>query len=189
MATTGAPSPRFFGSSVWTGDQLLVWGGAGSGYRPLGDGARYNPRTDVWLPMSSLGAPSPRHRQLTVWIGADMIVWGGNELSGFATHPFGDGARYRPEPLCHFILGFAQLHEALPEILGPCREDERHNPIHGDGLQQTEGGLLVWRKADNFTAFTDGYRTWVHGPFGIQQRLNSLRFVWEANPDGLPLAP
>jgi glucose/arabinose dehydrogenase len=25
----------------------------------------------------------------------------------------------------------------------------------------------VWRKADNFTAFTDGVRSWINGPFGI----------------------
>ena len=41
-----------------------------------------------------------------------------------------------------------------------------HNPQNGDGLQETtawhgKGGLMVWRKADNFTAFTDGYRTWI----------------------------
>ncbi len=38
---------------------------------------------------------------------------------------------------------------------------------------------LVWRKADNVTTFTDGYRTWLKGPQGIQQRLNSQRFPWE----------
>jgi hypothetical protein len=48
------------------------------------------------------------------------------------------------------------------------------------------GGLLVWRKADNWTAFTDGYRTWINGPAGIQQRLNTQRFSWEPNPDNLP---
>ena len=50
-------------------------------------------------------------------------------------------------------------------------------------------GLLVWRKADNHTAFTDGYRTWVDGPKGVQKRLNTQRFAWEANPEDLPLAP
>lgn len=40
--------------------------------------------------------------------------------------------------------------------------------------------MLVWRKADNFTAFTDGFRSWVNGPRGPQQRLNSERFSWEA---------
>ena len=51
----------------------------------------------------------------------------------------------------------------------------------GDSVQQTTGGLLVWRKADNWTAFTDGYRTWINGPNGLQQRLNTQRFEWEAD--------
>ena len=35
------------------------------------------------------------------------------------------------------------------------------------------------RKADNWTAFTDGYRTWINGPNGLEQRLNTERFEWE----------
>ena len=44
------------------------------------------------------------------------------------------------------------------------------------------GGLLVWRKADNFTAFTDGGTTWVNGPNGLQSRPNGERFSWENDP-------
>jgi hypothetical protein len=88
---------------------------------------------------------------------------------------------------CQFVLGFATLHGLIPQTVGACLENEHHNPDNGDGLQATVGGLLVWRKADNWTAFTDGYRTWVNGPNGLQQRLNSQRFSWEANPDGLPV--
>jgi hypothetical protein len=39
----------------------------------------------------------------------------------------------------------------------------------------------VWRKADNWTAFTDGYRTWVNGPAGLVRRLNTERFPWEGD--------
>ncbi len=88
---------------------------------------------------------------------------------------------------CEFVLGFATLHDLIPRIVGQCLENEHHNPTNGDGLQMTTGGLLVWRKADNWTAFTDGYRTWVNGPRGLQERLNAQRFAWEANPDGLPV--
>ena len=88
---------------------------------------------------------------------------------------------------CQFVLGFATLDSLIPQTVGACLENEHHNPSNGDGLQATVGGLLVWRKADNFTAFTDGYRTWISGPYGLQQRLNSQRFAWEANPDGLPV--
>jgi hypothetical protein len=80
---------------------------------------------------------------------------------------------------CQFVLGFKTLHDLIPGVVGDCVTDEQHNPTNGDGLQQTTNGLLVWRKADNFTAFTDGYRTWVNGPFGLQERLNAQRFDWE----------
>lgn len=88
---------------------------------------------------------------------------------------------------CRFVLGFAGLHNAIPSIVGDCLENERHNTVTGDALQRTTRGMLVWRKADNAAAFTDGYRTWVQGPLGVQERLNSQRFPWEANPEALPV--
>ncbi len=82
---------------------------------------------------------------------------------------------------CQFVLGFATLRDLIGhEIVGECLENEHHG-ANGDALQQTAGGLLVWRKADNWTAFTDGYRTWINGPNGLVQRLNTERFAWEAD--------
>ena len=88
---------------------------------------------------------------------------------------------------CSFQLGFAALAALMPQHVGQCLEDEGHNPANGDGLQHATGGLLVWRKFDNWTAFTDGFHTWINGPRGLQERLNTLRFAWEANPDGLAI--
>ena len=80
---------------------------------------------------------------------------------------------------CQFVLGFKTLRDLIGhEIVGECLENE-HYEANGDSLQQTTGGLMVWRKADNWTAFTDGYRSWVNGPIGLQQRLNTERFDWE----------
>ena len=77
---------------------------------------------------------------------------------------------------CQFVLGFKTLRDLIGhDIVGQCLENEHYNTI-GDSVQQTTGGLLVWRKADNWTAFTDGYRTWINGPNGLQQRLNTQRF-------------
>src|SRR5918912_4200403 len=90
---------------------------------------------------------------------------------------------------CQFLLGFAALHDQLPAVVGACAGDERHNGENGDELQQTVNGLLVWRKADNWTAFTNGYQTWINGPLGVQQRLNEQRLWWEANPDHLAVVP
>jgi hypothetical protein len=89
---------------------------------------------------------------------------------------------------CRFVLGFAALEQLSPAQVGTCLANEAYNPVNGDTLQQTTGGLLVWRKSDSWTAFTDGYRTWVNGPYGLQERLNTQRFAWEANPESLPPA-
>src|SRR5579862_5934823 len=74
---------------------------------------------------------------------------------------------------CQLVLGFKTLHDLIPAIVGDCLVDEHYNSTNGDGLQETTHGLLVWRKIDNHTAFTDGYRTWVNGPYGLQERLNT----------------
>ncbi len=81
---------------------------------------------------------------------------------------------------CVFQLGFKTTHDLIPDIVGDCLENEQHDPETGMTLQNTTNGHLIWRKADNWTAFTDGQRTWINGPEGLQQRLNTERFPWEA---------
>lgn len=87
----------------------------------------------------------------------------------------GASAQTRPE----FKLGFKALAEQIPHIVGEPLESEHHNPANGDSLQRTTKGLMVWRKADNWTAFTNGHRTWVNGPSGVRERANDERFAWE----------
>lgn len=89
---------------------------------------------------------------------------------------------------CSQQYGFAQLRDLIGhDIVGECLENQRY-AANGNSEQQTTGGLLVWRKADNVTAFTDGYYTWLNGPHGLQKRLNYQRFGWEseATPDPTP---
>ena len=91
--TLSSGAPRgLFRSSIWTGTEMIVWGGYQAGV-PLGDGARYNPSTDNWQTVQSAGAPSARRNHTAVWTGTEMIVWGGR--SDYSTE-FGDGARYNP---------------------------------------------------------------------------------------------
>lgn len=80
---------------------------------------------------------------------------------------------------CQFVLGFKTVHDLVPDVVGDCKTNELHNPRTGDTLQHTTKGLLVWRKRDNFTGFTDGHRTWINGPHGLAVRLNTERFPWE----------
>jgi len=87
---------------------------------------------------------------------------------------------------CQFILGFKTLHDMTPDITGDCQDNQAF-AANGDSQQHTTKGLMAWRKADNWTAFTNGYMTWINGPNGLVSRLNTDRFTWEkdqppANP-------
>jgi peptidoglycan/LPS O-acetylase OafA/YrhL len=82
---------------------------------------------------------------------------------------------------CTFVLGFAALQARLPDVVGDCLEDQQVDPETGDTSQRTTGGMLVWRPADDWLAFTDGDRTWVDGPDGLEARSNSQRFLWETD--------
>ena len=84
---------------------------------------------------------------------------------------------------CKFVLGFKTLQAMIPETVGACLENEQHQPGQGVTLQRTKNGLLVWQKATNHTAFTDGYRTWVLGPLGLQKRLNTEQLDWERDAE------
>jgi N-acetylneuraminic acid mutarotase len=88
-----APTERLDHSAVWTGNEMIVWGGTDDGESPLGNGARYDPATDRWSETSSMRAPGPRSKHTAVWTGNEMIVWGGFlEREDYLN----DGARYDP---------------------------------------------------------------------------------------------
>jgi len=83
---------------------------------------------------------------------------------------------------CTFQLGFATLRGMVgADTVGNCLRNEAFNPGNGNAEQPTVRGLMVWRKRDNWTAFTDGHRTWINGPGGLAQRLNTQRFAWEGD--------
>ena len=87
--TAGPPDPRTAHTAVWTGTEMIVWGGNLSPNRS-NTGGRYDPATDTWAATSLDGAPSARSSHTAVWTGTEMIVWGG----GF---PFTiTGGRYDP---------------------------------------------------------------------------------------------
>jgi hypothetical protein len=58
-----------FTSSVWTGAELIVWGGT--------SGRRFNPATNSWADVTATGKPSSRQAQSAVWTGDSMVLYGG----------------------------------------------------------------------------------------------------------------
>ena len=92
----GAPDPRQSHTTVWTGSQMIIWGGYNSsgchGSACTLTGGRYNPSTNSWAPTSTTGAPEAREDQTAIWTGTEMIVWGGD----YFTLRSNTGGRYTP---------------------------------------------------------------------------------------------
>ncbi len=86
--TKAVPDPRYEHTAIWTGTEMIVWGGSNIVGNEFNTGGRYNPATDTWTPTSVTGAPSPRDYHTAVWTGNEMIVWGGTSD--------GTGGRYNP---------------------------------------------------------------------------------------------
>ncbi len=101
----GAPAGRMGHTAIWTGDEMIIWGGVSTNLNPSGltrylnTGGRYDPLLNSWTTVASTGAPSARVDHATIWTGKEMIVWSGigpissdfRILVGLAT-----GARYEP---------------------------------------------------------------------------------------------
>jgi len=186
MASAGAPDSRDTPATVWTGNELVLWGGTGGDalkFLPIGSGGRYNPVTRTWRPMAAggpvtIGAPS------AVWTDTDVIIWSGQSWWGSP-----EGAIYHPitnnwTPLP--TAGQPGMAESQQAVVWTGKEmivwaGEGGKDVVGDGAMYVRD-TDSWQPlpAYNVTAFTDGYRTWVNGPFGIEERLNSQRFPWEA---------
>ena len=78
LPTTNAPLGRESHTAIWTGSEMLVWGGAkGVGSSPYNTGGRYNPVANSWAGLTTNGAPSARRYHTAVWTGSKMVVWGG----------------------------------------------------------------------------------------------------------------
>jgi N-acetylneuraminic acid mutarotase len=97
LAGAGAPAARSFHTAVWTGREMIVWGGSSGSFTDANSGGRYDPVADAWSPTTTVGAPDPRAGQTAIWTGSEMIVWGGLDNCCLDFTPvFGDGGRYDP---------------------------------------------------------------------------------------------
>jgi len=92
--TVNAPSARAGHTAVWTGSEMIVWGG-NTGVSPffVNTGGRYNPSTDSWTATSTNNAPDARSEHTAVWTGSEMIVWGG--FNGYVVVG-NTGGKYNP---------------------------------------------------------------------------------------------
>lgn len=98
------PSPRVYQSAVWTGYEMIIWGGqenhkrSDAPARTVSTGGAFNPATGTWRQLSPVDAPNPRQQHTAVWTGHYMVVFGGcdREVAYHCQTYFADGKRYEP---------------------------------------------------------------------------------------------
>lgn len=126
LQTLGQPSNRRGHSAVWTGTDMLVWGGEGPGSVYLQDGVKYSLQQNAWTPMNG-PYPTPRMAHSAVWINNRMIVWG-----GFNGGRLGDGGLYDPSSNTWDM-------KTMPTALGA---RSNHSAIDIGGKMIVWGGIL-----------------------------------------------
>ena len=82
--TAPAPiAPRSRPTTVWTGSEVLVWGGLDASRHVVNDGAAYNPTTNAWHKLPSTNAPGTGTQQPGVRPTLQAAVWTGTKLAVF----------------------------------------------------------------------------------------------------------
>ena len=135
VARRGAPPARTGHSAIFTGTEMIVWGGAW-GTTAIATGGRYDPARDRWRAVSTRGAPSARGDHCAVWTGSEMIVIGGTD----GTRSFADGARYDP----------------ATDRWTPIAADPALPPRADAACGWTGDALVVWGGGDGERALGDG---------------------------------
>jgi hypothetical protein len=128
-------------SAVWTGEEMIAWGGVsgsvgagGRSWELRADGAAYDPRARAWRAIAP--APlSPRTDHVAVWTGDAMIVWGGSRTPrGGRARLLYDGAAYDPESDSWRALAATRLLDAPSAILPAGAEPDLEAVWTGDAM-------------------------------------------------------
>lgn len=88
----GAPTARYGHSGIWTGSEMIVWGGSLTPVLLSGAGAAYQVASDTWRTLPALGAPEARTGHTAAWSGTEMWIWGGYAAGNYLN----TGGRYSP---------------------------------------------------------------------------------------------
>jgi hypothetical protein len=145
MNRAGEPTARDYEARVWTGKELLIWGGvAQSGEKTWvnhQDGALYDPERDRWTPMSTTNAPSGRATMgQTAWTGTQFIVWG--------------GLRFDPGP------GFDPAYTTLADGGVYDLASDTWAPLASEGAPTGPGPVVLWTGSKLLVlAVLDGHTT------------------------------
>jgi len=87
LGGAGAPAERCDPVAAWSGDELLVYGGAneeGDTSGSFAEGGRYDPALDAWSTFAPLQDEPGRVDHAGAWTGAAICVWGGWSMKSAA---------------------------------------------------------------------------------------------------------
>jgi N-acetylneuraminic acid mutarotase len=141
------PSPRVLATAVWTGSQVVVWGGGDANNTvDYNDGALYDPATGNWSPMSTVGAPSPRRAAYAVYTGNRVLVWGGYTFSNL--------------PLAGAYLYDPVTNEWTAASIGGTPSARLHPTIGWSGTSFYVFGGLVGQSQQDFYVYQPSDDTW-----------------------------
>ncbi|MBX3725699.1 MAG: hypothetical protein KF823_07245 [Xanthomonadales bacterium] len=158
------PAGRIRHSTVWTGTELVVWGGWRFGVHD--DGGRYDRTLDRWTPIPPDAVAGLREDHTAVWTGTQMIVWGGRNEVG---DPLDSGAAWDPA---------TGAWTALPLAGAP-------SPRHEHAAVWSGEHMYVWGGRSGTTVLANGAvfdpSTWTWSPLpsaGAPQPRNRPAVVW-----------
>ena len=86
-------APRSEYAAVWTGKEMIVWGGYSN--TTHGDGAAYDPAIRTWTKIAA-GPLTAQDLPVAVWTGKDMLIFGGSGVPG--PSPTAPPMTLRPTP-------------------------------------------------------------------------------------------
>jgi len=113
ISDVNAPSARRYPVGIWTGSEMIVWGGHSSG-DCFDVGGRYRPADDTWRSTAAPGGElSGICRAAVEWTGSELIVWSGSSYAGDSS-PEPGGARY--DPVLDGWTNMSRLGEPSPRM-------------------------------------------------------------------------
>ena len=84
LSSDNVPASRGETMAVWTGQEMVVWGGnntGDAGHMVLNTGAWYDPQADMWTALTLEEAPPARGNVKAVWTGQAALIFGGNDAA------------------------------------------------------------------------------------------------------------
>jgi Galactose oxidase, central domain len=174
--TTGArmPSPRQLATAVWTGADILVYGGSDASGSAFQDGASYDPALDQWSAISA--NTSARIAPVAGASATAAVFWGGSKST---SSPMGGAERYdvnlnswQPVPTA----------PSDPGILANATTSFSGTDLYVYGGQKTDPMAMATNRAARYNLASNAWMPLPDGPpprwgaFGVWDSL--ALFVW-----------